>query len=143
MKNNLTTTNQNAKLALIKSKSFLDITNKLLSKKTNNDLTKNLQFKPYFSDNSTAIVKSIAITPDGKHIVSGNDNTIKLWDIQSGDLIRTFYGHISSIQAIVISPNGENIISCAYTRDKTIKLWNIKSGECIRTFEHTTTNWIE
>lgn len=32
MKNNLTTTNQNAKLALVKSKSLLDITNKIINK---------------------------------------------------------------------------------------------------------------
>ena len=38
MNNNLTTTNQNAKLALTKSKSLLSVTNSILSKKENNQL---------------------------------------------------------------------------------------------------------
>ena len=38
MKNNLTTTNHNAKLALTKSKSLLNITNSLLAKKDCNNL---------------------------------------------------------------------------------------------------------
>ncbi len=40
MNNNLTTTNQNAKLALTKSKSLLSVTNSILSKKENNQLIK-------------------------------------------------------------------------------------------------------
>ena len=38
--------------------------------------------------------RGIAITPDGKQAVSGSyDNTLKVWDIESGKLIRTLEGH--------------------------------------------------
>ena len=39
----------------------------------------------------SSTVTSVAITPDGKYIVSGSrDNTIKLWDIKSGEEICQF-----------------------------------------------------
>ena len=34
-------------------------------------------------------VYSVAYSPDGKHIVSGSrDNTVKIWDAQSGEEVR-------------------------------------------------------
>ena len=70
MKNNLTTTNQSAKLALLKSKSLIDITNKLLANRPNKDLIesfKSFRFSSTLGHKNS--VRSVAITPDGKHIV--------------------------------------------------------------------------
>ena len=73
MNKNLTTTNQNAKLALNKSKSLLDITNKLLSKKDIDTLVQSFNFTPFVRENGHSIsVQSVAISPDGKTIVSGS-----------------------------------------------------------------------
>ncbi len=54
-------------------------------------------------------VKSVAIAPDGKTLVSGSrDNTIKLWDLQTGQELRTLTGHSSSVR----SDTATTIISC-------------------------------
>ncbi|MBD2770559.1 serine/threonine-protein kinase [Iningainema tapete] len=73
---------------------------------------------------------SIAISPDAKTIVSGNDNTIKLWSLVTGQEICTFNGHDSRINVLAISSNGQTLVSGS--EDKTIKLWNLGTGQEIR-----------
>ena len=78
--NQLTTINQNAKLALLKSKNLLDITKKILDKK---EIIQTFQFKPFLIDKGhTIFVDLVAIiSSDRKYIVSGSrDATIKIWD---------------------------------------------------------------
>ncbi|CUU07126.1 delta-60 repeat domain-containing protein [Candidatus Kryptobacter tengchongensis] len=78
-------------------------------------------------------VTSVAISSDGKYIVSGSqDKTIKLWDISTGREIRTFKGHTDWITSVAISPDGKYVISGSY--DKTLKIWDILTGREIRTF---------
>lgn len=128
MQNNLTTTNQNAKLALLKSKSLIDITNKLLANRTSKELIESFEsfrFSPTLGH--AGFVMSVAITPDEKYIVSGSqDRTIKLWDIQSGKELRSFEGHTSYVSSVAITPDGKHIVSGG--SDNTIKLWEIQSG---------------
>lgn len=133
MKNNLTTTNQNAKLALSKSKSLLNITNSLLAKKDIGQLIQSFKFKPFLKEKGYSnSVNSVVISLDGKTMVSGSDdNTIKIWDMQNGESLNTLKGHSDSVLSVAISPDGKTIVSGG--RDGTIKLWDIQSGECIYT----------
>ena len=53
------------------------------------------------------------------------DKTIKLWDIQEGELIRTLEGHGEGISDIAWSHDGEYLASAS--DDKTIWIWSIES----------------
>ncbi|MDJ0728642.1 MAG: caspase family protein [Crocosphaera sp.] len=55
-------------------------------------------------------VTSVSISADGKTIVSGNDKIVKVWDRQ-GRLLRTLEDHQPSLRNVIISENGETIIS--------------------------------
>ncbi|HEX3047563.1 MAG TPA: caspase family protein [Bacillota bacterium] len=81
----------------------------------------------------SAAVGSVTISPDGKYILTGSwDQTLKLWEINTGRQIRNFIGHSDSIMSVAISPDGRYALSGSY--DNSLKLWNIKTGKQIRSF---------
>ena len=86
-------------------------------------------------------ILSLAFSLDGTLLVSkSNDMTIKLWDIQTGGVVRNLVdaNSIHSISsAISISPDGTTIASG--TRDGAIHLWDVRTGKChsIETHQRT------
>lgn len=78
-------------------------------------------------------VESIAISPDGQILVSGNsDGTIKVWNLSQGLEIRTIQGHRYKVVSIAISPDGQTLVSCS---ESEIKAWNLATGEEIFTIK--------
>ena len=73
-----------------------------------------------------------SFSSDGKRIVSGSgDETIRLWDAETGELVRPpLEGHQSFVWSVAFSPDGKRIVSGS--RDKTIRLWDAETGELVR-----------
>ena len=128
----LTTINKNSKSALIKSKNLLDITKKILDKK---ELIQTFQFKPYIIEKGhTSSINAIAISPDGKYIVSASsDKTIKIWDFKTAECLNTLEGFQRLVNSIAISPDNKYIVSGS--DDNTIKIWDLRTLECLNTLE--------
>ncbi len=77
-------------------------------------------------------VRDVAISPDGQHIVSGSDdNTVKIWKMAGGALVRTLTGHTHAVYSVAASPDGQFIISAG--RDKSVKVWRLADGGLVRT----------
>ncbi|MEH2374809.1 WD40 repeat domain-containing protein [Nostoc sp.] len=77
-------------------------------------------------------VSAVAIAPDGKTAVSGSgDNTLKLWDLETGKEISTLTGHNSSVYAVAIAPDGKTAVSGS--DDNTLKQWDLETGKEIST----------
>ncbi|KAL7276454.1 hypothetical protein RUND412_000558 [Rhizina undulata] len=55
------------------------------------------------------------------------DRTIKIWDIETGEEIRTLVGHDSGVRALMFDDT--KLISAS--QDKTLRIWNYRTGECI------------
>jgi WD40 repeat protein len=68
-------------------------------------------------------------------LASGSwDKTIKLWDITTGQLIRTLTNHTNAIwHSVDLINNGQTLVSGS--TDQTIKLWNWSTGECLSTIQ--------
>jgi WD40 repeat protein len=70
-------------------------------------------------------VFALALSPDGKLLATGSQNTVKLWDTHSGTLPQTLECDSYS-NALSFSSDGMRLASAF--DDMTVKLWNLGSG---------------
>jgi WD40 repeat protein len=60
----------------------------------------------------TSSVRSVAFSPDGKHIVSGShDNMVRVWDVLTGKEVKELVGHRSWVTSVAFSTDGKHIVS--------------------------------
>lgn len=88
-------------------------------------------------------ITSIAFSPDGKFVLTGNeDNNAKIWSTETGKRIQMLIGHKKGIGGIdgfdieeivgVFLKEGKQVLTGG--TDRTVKLWNIITGKEIRTY---------
>ena len=79
-------------------------------------------------------VTGVAITPDGRRAVSASwDNTLRVWDLESGQSLRTLQGHSGRVYGVAITPDGRRAVSAS--DDNTLRVWDLESGQSLRTLE--------
>jgi WD40 repeat protein len=67
---------------------------------------------------------SIAFSPDGRWLASASyDQSIRLWDTQSGAELTTLNGHSKKVQYVAFSPDGKLLASGS--NDSTVILWDV------------------
>ena len=81
---------------------------------------------------------SIAISPDGKLLVSVALDKVDLWDIATGKVIRTFVGHSGVVYDVAFSPDGQYLLTGG--GDRIAILWDVATGKPIRAFSGHTFN---
>lgn len=73
----------------------------------------------------TSSVYGVAFSPDGQLLASASlDNTVKLWDVGTGQVVRTLSGHTNGVTSVAFAPDGRLLASAS--GDKTIKLWTTR-----------------
>lgn len=76
-------------------------------------------------------VNSIAISPDGKLLVTLDSDTLalKLWNIPSRSALADLLGHTGVPRALAISPDGKFLASGG--DDQTVRVWDLSTHESI------------
>jgi WD repeat-containing protein 48 len=78
---------------------------------------------------------------NGPVVASGGpEGVVRLWDINSGKNITKFVGHTDNVRDILISEDGDTILSAS--SDQTIKAWSLTAGRCLHTLTmHNDSVW--
>jgi WD40 repeat protein len=68
---------------------------------------------------------SAEYSPDKKRIISGQmDGSIKIWDTESGRMIKSISAHTMAVFSLTWTSNGKMFLSCDY---ETLKVWNAET----------------
>ncbi|CAK82618.1 unnamed protein product (macronuclear) [Paramecium tetraurelia] len=79
-------------------------------------------------DGHSSCVNSVNFSPDGTTLASGSyDNSIRLWDVKTGQQKAKLDGHSSSVNSVNFSPDGTTLASGS--ADYSIRLWDVKTGQ--------------
>jgi COMPASS component SWD3 len=69
-------------------------------------------------------INCLAISPNGEMLASGSeDNTIRLWNLETGECLATLSGHEAGVKSVAITSDGQLLVSGS--ADNTIKLWQL------------------
>jgi WD40 repeat protein len=68
-------------------------------------------------------IGALALAPDGKTLASTGGDTIRLWEVLTGQRIRTFSGHCGDTQSLAFAPDGKKLASGS--TDKTVLVWRV------------------
>ena len=76
-------------------------------------------------DNVDAGVTSVCISPDGRLVAAGSlDTVVRIWDVQTGQLVERLKGHRDSVYSVAFTPDGKGLVSGSL--DKTLKYWDVR-----------------
>ena len=71
----------------------------------------------------TSYINRIAWSPDGRFLATpSDDQTIRIWEIETGACIRTLEGHNEAVNSVAWSPDGRTLASGS--TDTTVRVWN-------------------
>lgn len=88
----------------------------------------------------TKWVTAVSLSADGEHLVSGSwDQSLKLWDVSTGQMISTFASRGVGIQAAALSHDGKLI--AAEDASNNIKIWNATTGKSVLMLKGDRPSW--
>ncbi|KAG1893947.1 WD40-repeat-containing domain protein [Suillus fuscotomentosus] len=87
-----------------------------------------MQVGEAWRDEEGGAVFSISLSPDGKKVASGSeDDGVRLWDMDTGKVVKKFTGHTDGVKSVCWSPDGGRVVSGS--DDETFRVWDVESSD--------------
>jgi WD40 repeat protein len=84
-----------------------------------------------------ATVNMAALSADGSQVLrAGADRTVKLWDLETGNAVKTFGPLDEPVSAVALSRDSQQAAAAA---GKTVKVWNLADGKELLSLVHPDT----
>jgi len=79
-------------------------------------------------------LECVAVFPDASQVVSSSwDQTAKIWQVDTGQCVRTLEGHNNRVFAVAVFPDGRRVVTGSW--DRTAKIWKVSTGEVLMSLE--------
>ena len=87
--------------------------------------------KKTFIGHSGPVLSLVCVEPGVAFLSGSQDNTCRLWSVESASCLRVFSGHAAGVKAVAAV---DQVTFLSGSEDETIKIWDAISGDCLRTY---------
>ena len=69
----------------------------------------------------------------GQRLVSSNESTLQVFDLESGECLRVMNGHTKPVNRVAVAEDGGRAVSVSF--DNTLRVWDLGTGTCLHVLE--------
>ncbi len=81
------------------------------------------------------LIKGLAFDPQGETLAStGNDGTVRLWEVRTGKLVRTIEAHAGMLFGVAFGPQGA-LLASGGSGQTPVNVWETQTGKLLHTLE--------
>jgi hypothetical protein len=73
-------------------------------------------------------VGAVAVAPDGSWLATGDNGTVRVWDVATGQQRSALSGHTGWVNAVAVAPDG-SWLATSGDDDGTVEVWDVATGQ--------------
>ena len=71
----------------------------------------------------------MALSPDGKAVVTASGEIVIVWEMATGRRVAELRGHTGTVTSVAFSHNGNSLVTVS--RDHTARVWEMGTGRSV------------